>query len=57
MLLSLCEFDLNSTHSASTKQLPAFVISGQAPNLPLEVTFYDVTDYRVYAATDHITYI
>ena len=37
MFLPLCEFALNSTPSASTKQMPAFVVFGREPNLPLEV--------------------
>ena len=44
MLLPFCEFALNSTHSASTKQLPAFVVFGREPNLPLEIAVHDVTD-------------
>ena len=44
MLLPLCEFTLNSTRSASTKQLPAFVVFAREPNLPLEIAVCDVTD-------------
>ena len=44
MLLPLCEFALNSTRSASTKQSPAFVVFGREPNLPLEIAVHDVTD-------------
>ena len=44
MLLPLCKFALNSTYSASTKQLPAFVVFGCEANLLLEVAVYDVTD-------------
>ena len=47
MLLPLCEFALNSTRSASTKQSPAFVVFGREPNLPLEIAVCDVTDSRV----------
>ena len=47
MILPLCEFFLNSTLSASTKQLPAFVVFGREPNLPLEIAVRDVTDLRV----------
>ena len=47
MLLPLCEFALNSTRSASTKQSPAFVVFGHEPNLPLEIAVCDVTDSRV----------
>ena len=47
MLLPLCEFALNSTHSASTKQSPAFVVFGREPNLPLEIAVRDVTDSQV----------
>ena len=47
MLLSVCEFTLNSTHSASTKQLPSFVVFGHEPNLPLEIAVCDVTDSQV----------
>ena len=47
MLLPLCEFALNSTRSASTKQLPAFVVFGREPNLPLEISVHDVTDSQV----------
>ena len=47
MLLPLCEFALNSTHSASTKQSPAFVVFGHEPNLPLEIAVCDVTDSQV----------
>ena len=55
MLLPLCEFSLNSTRSASTKQLPAFVIFDREPNLPLEIAVHNVTDSRVQSAVDHIT--
>ena len=44
MLLPLCEFALNSTCFASTKQSPAFVVFGREPNLPLEIAVRDVTD-------------
>ena len=44
MLLPLCEFALNSTCSASTKQSPAFVVFVREPNLPLEIALRDVTD-------------
>ena len=47
VFLHLCEFSLNSTHSASTKQLPAYVVFGNKPNLPLETAVYDVTDSQV----------
>ena len=47
MLFLLCEFALNSTRSASTKQFPAFVVFGHEPNLPLEIAVCDVTDSRV----------
>ena len=55
VLLPLCEFALNSTRSASTKQSPAFVVFGREPNLPLEIAVCDVTDSRVQAAVDRIT--
>ena len=55
MLFPLCDFALNSTNSTSTKQLPAFVVFGCEPNLPLEIAVFDVTDSRVQAAVDHIT--
>ena len=44
MLLSLCRFALNSTHSASTKKSLAFVDFGREPNLPLGIAVCDVTD-------------
>ena len=47
MLLPLCEFALNSTRSASTKQSPAFVVFGHEPNLPLEIAVHDVTNSGV----------
>ena len=47
MLLPLCEFALNSTHSASTKQSPAFVVFGRKPNIPMEIAVCDVTDSQV----------
>ena len=47
MLLPLCEFALNSTRSASTKQSPAFVVFGRKPNLPLEIVVRNVTDSQV----------
>ena len=47
MILPLCEFALNSTCSASTKQPIAFVVFGREPNLPLEIAVHDVTDSRV----------
>ena len=57
VLLPLCSFALNSTHSSSTKQLPAFVVLGREPNLPLEVAVRDVTDSWVQVAIDHVTSI
>ena len=47
MLLPLCEFALNSTRSASTKQLPAFVVFSCEPNLPLEIAVCNVIDSQV----------
>ena len=47
VLLPLCEFALNSTHSASTKQSPVIVVFGCEPNLPLEIAVDNVTDSRV----------
>ena len=47
MLLLFCKFALNSTHSASTKQLAAFVVFVYEPNLPLEVSVYNMTGSRV----------
>ena len=47
MLLPLCEFALNSTNYASTKQSPAFVVFGREPNLSLEIAICDVTDFWV----------
>ena len=47
MLLPFCEFSLNSTCSASTKQSFAFVLFGHEPNLPLEIAVCDMTDSRV----------
>ena len=55
MLLPLCEFALNSTYSASTKQSPAFVVFGREPNLPLDIAVCNVTDSWVQAAVDRIT--
>ena len=47
MLLPHCKFYLNSTHSATTKQLPVFVGFGQEPNLLYEVSVYNETDFQV----------
>ena len=55
MLLSLCRFALNSTHSASTKKSLAFVDFGREPNLPLGIAVCDVTDSWVLAGVDYIT--
>ena len=40
----MCEFALNSTHSASTGISPAYVLFGCEPTLPLEHAVHTVTD-------------
>ena len=52
VLLPLCKFALNSTFSASSKQLLAFIVFGHEPNLPLKVDVCDMTDSQVQAAID-----
>ena len=44
VLLLLCEFDLNSSHSDSTKQSPTIVVFSYEPNLSLENAIHNVTD-------------
>ena len=47
LLLSLCEFALNSTKSASMGYTPAMVLYGHEPVLPVEHAVPDVTDAPV----------
>ena len=47
LLLPLCEFTLNSTKSASTGYIPAIVLYGREPVLPVEHAIRDVTDGQV----------
>ena len=44
MLLPMCEFALNSTHSASTAISLAYVVFGHEPTLPLKHEVHAVTD-------------
>ena len=47
VLLLLCEFALNSTKSAATGYMPAYVLYGREPVLPLEHAVRSVTDCPV----------
>ena len=47
VLLPMCEFALNSTESASTGHMPAYVLFGCEPVLPLEHAVHKVTDCPV----------
>ena len=45
----MCEFALNSTKSASTGHIPAYVLFGREPVLPLERAICKATDCPVYS--------
>ena len=47
VLLPLCEFALNSTKSAPTGYMLAYVLYGREPALPLEHAVRSVTDCPV----------
>ena len=47
LLLPLCAFALNSTKSTSTGYIPAMVLYGREPVLPIEHAVRDVTDAPV----------
>ena len=47
VLLLLCEFALNSTKSAATGYMPAYVFYVREPTLPLERAVHSVTDCPV----------
>ena len=57
LLLPKCEFDLNSTHSASTRISPAYALFGHEPTLPLEHAVRAVTDGPVQSVTDCVANI
>ena len=46
-LLPMCEFALNSSHSTTTGYLPAYVVYGREPVLPLEHALQAVVDCKV----------
>ena len=52
LLLTMCEFVLNSTHSTSNGVSPAYVVFSREPSLPLEHKVHAVTDGPVQSVTD-----
>ena len=53
----MCEFALNSTHSASTGISPAYVLFGHDPTLPLEHAVHAATDRPVWSVSAHVANI
>ena len=57
LLLPTYEFALNSTHSASTRISPAYILFGCEPTFPSEYVVHTVTDGPVQSVTDCVANI
>ena len=55
VLLPMCEFALNSNKSASMGYMPAYVLFGCEPVLPLEHAICQVTDCHVQLAVERVS--
>ena len=52
--MPLCEFVLNSFRSATTGYLPAYVVDGREPVLPLKHAFHTVVNCKVYSVAKRV---